>query len=159
MQLLISSCIAWITIILFSIIPKKLSILDFVFLYCVLLCLTSTSFTMFELNFNIITFPMLGLNLWAVTIYRLVTSPLLILMIFNALQPSEERKTNWTLSIAIWIGLTTYDWTLDHFKMIKYQTLYVWTSIGIAYLCLILITWGLLKWYKRFDYIKKEEHT
>jgi hypothetical protein len=154
MQLLVCACIAWVTIILFAIIPKRLSILDFVFLYCIVLSLTSTSFTILELNYHIIKIPSLGTDLWAVTVFHVITAPLLILMAMNALQPSEERKPQWIMVFAIWIELTTHDWALYRFKVIHYHLSYSWPLIGLAYLGLIIITWGLILWYKRFDHKK-----
>lgn len=154
MHLLVCACIAWLTLILFSIIPKRLSILDFVFLYGIVLSLTSTSLTILELNFHKIKPPIPGTDLWAVTVFQVITLPLLILMATNALQLSEERKPRWILSLAIWIALTTHDWALYQFKIIQYHFLYTWPLIGLAYLGLIIVTWGLTLWYKRFDHRK-----
>ena len=154
MQLLVIACIAWLTLILFAIIPKRLSILDFVFLYGIELCLTSTSLTILELNFNLIKIPMPETNMWPIALFRLITVPLLILMVMNVLQRSEERKPRWVLSLTIWMALTTHDWALYRFKVIHYLFGYTWLLIGLAYLILIIITYGLTWWYKRFDHRK-----
>ena len=154
MQLLSCACIAWVIIMVFAIIPKKLSTLDIVFLYCIVLILTSTSLTILELNFKVIKIPIPNTDLWAVTVFRMITTPLLILMSINALQPSKERKTRWILSFFILIVLTTHDWALYHFKVIQYHLLHAYPLIGLAYLGLNLIAWGLMWWYKRFDHRK-----
>lgn len=149
-QLLICACIAWVTIILFAIIPKRLSILDFIFLYCIVLCLTSTSLTILVLNLHVIKIPMPTIDLWAVTVFRMITVPLLILMLMNALQGTLR----WFISFSILMVLTTHDWVLYRFKVIHYRLLYPWTLIVLAYLGLILIAWVLMCWYKRFDHRK-----
>ncbi|MGG1397288.1 hypothetical protein ABE288_05580 [Bacillus salipaludis] len=154
MQLLICTCIAWFTIILFAIVPKRVSILDFVFLYCIVISLTSTSFTILELNLQIIKIPIPNIDLWAVTVFRMITTPLLILTSINALQPSVKRKRRWIMSFVILIALTTHDWSLSHFNVIHYRILYPYPFIGLAYLALILISWGLMWWYKKFDHKK-----
>jgi hypothetical protein len=153
MQLLICSCIAWVTIISFSIMPKRLSILDFVFLYCIVLSLTSTSYTLLELNFKIIKIPMPSLDLWTVTVFRVITAPLLILMAMN-MQHTEERKPLWMLSLVIWMLLTAHDWALYRFKVIRYHLLNALPLIGLAYFGLMLVIWALMWWYKRFDHRK-----
>lgn len=158
MQLLICVCIAWLTISLFAIIPKKLFILDFVFLYGILLSITSTTFTILELNFHIIKEPMSGTNLWAVTVFRVITVPLLILISMNALYTLEERISVWIIFLVIWVVLTTHDWALYRFKVIGYNLSYTFILLGIAYLSLIFITWGFTWWYKRFDH-KKARHS
>lgn len=151
MPLLICACIAWLTIILFAIIPKRLSILEFVFLYFILLSLTSTWFTVLELNFQIIKIPMPSIDLWAVTVFRVLTVPLQILMAINVLQPFKERKCRWILSGVIWLALTLHDWALYQFNVIHYHLLYTWPLLALAYLVLMIITWCLTWWYTRFD--------
>lgn len=147
MQLLICVCIAWMTIILFAFLPKRLSILDFVFLYGVVLSLTSTLFTVLGQNLHILKIPTSRTDLLAVTVFRGVTIPLFILMSINALQ----RKPQWIMLFFYWLLLTTHDWALFRFKVMHYHLLYPWPIIGLVYLGLILVVWALMWWYKRFD--------
>jgi hypothetical protein len=149
MQLLVCVCFAWVTILLFAITPKRLSILDFVFLYCIVLSLTSTSFTILELNFHVLNIPS-GSNLLAATVFRVITVPLLILMFMNAI----HRKPQWLVSFSIWIALISHDWALHRFKVINYHLLNIWVFLGLAYMGLIIIVWVLMLWYKKMDHKK-----
>ncbi|WP_123042959.1 hypothetical protein [Cohnella candidum] len=157
MPLVVCVFIAWLTIILFAITPKRLSILDVVFLYGIVLSLTATSYTILDLNFHYISIPKNGTALLAATVYRVITVPLFILLALNALQTPDGRKPQWGIPIVIWVGLTLFDWALNRFKIISYHYSFVWPVIGIGYLGLFVILWGLTSWYKRFDQ-RKEGH-
>lgn len=157
MQLVVSVFVAWVTIILFANTPKRLSILDVVFLYCIVLSLTTTSYTILDLNFHYISIPKIGTALFSATVYRVITVPLLILLALNALQTPDGRKPQWGMPIVIWVALTLFDWTLNRFKIIAYHHSFVRPAIGIGYLGLFVILWGLTSWYKRFDH-RKEGH-
>lgn len=151
MQLLICVCIAWITIILFSLMPKRLFIVDHVFLYCILLILTSTMYTILELNFHMIKKPMSGTDLWAATVFRVITLPILILIAMNALHKLDRSLTRWIIPLAIWIGLTMHDWILYRFNVIQYTFSHALLLLGVEYLGLILMMWSLAWGYKRLD--------
>lgn len=153
MQLPVCTIIAWLTIILFALMPKRLSTIDFVFLYCVVLSLSATSYTFFELNLHSVTVPRTGGTFVTAAICRLITIPLLIMMSVDALQTSAGRRPQWLTSIAIWFALTMFDWGLSRFNVITYHHSFGWHLIGtsITYLGFIAIPWGLTWWYKRFD--------
>lgn len=152
MQLPICAFIACITIILFSLIPKRLTILEYTFLYCVVLSFTATCYTYFELNLHSVTVPRIFTSLLAVAITRLITVPLLIVIAVDALQTSDGKKPQWLVVFAIWFGLTIFDWILNFFKVITYHHSIAWHAIGtlVTYMGFILVAWSLTWCYKRF---------
>ncbi|WP_067621475.1 hypothetical protein [Alicyclobacillus acidiphilus] len=153
MQLALSALFAWLAIILFSIVPKRLSILDLVFLYCVIFILTTASYTIFDVNLRVVTISRAPSISFATILTRLVTIPVLIMMAVDALQPSEGRQPNWLTAIAIWLVLTVFDWVLDLLKIITYRNSFVWHALttSIVYLGFIVISWGLTRWYRSSD--------
>lgn len=153
MTMPVCAFIGWLAIILFVLMPKRLSILDFSFMYCVLLSLTATSYTFFELNWHSVTVPRIGSTMVAAATCRLIVVPIFLMIAVNALQTSEGRKPLWLISIAIWIGLSMFDWGLSRFQIITYHRSFVWHLVGtlITYLGFIVIPWGLTWWYKRSD--------
>lgn len=153
MQLPICALFAWLTIVIFSLMPKRLSILDFVFLYCFSLILTTMTFTLFDINLQTVTISRTPMISFSTIITRIVTIPVLIMMAVDALQFSVGRKPRWLMAIAIWFGLTVFDWVLSLLKVITYHHSFVWhaRTTVIMYFGFIVIAWGLTWWYRRFD--------
>jgi hypothetical protein len=152
MQLPVCALLSWLTIILFAKIPKKLSILDIVFLYCVIIIISEPTYTFFELNMHSVTVPRVGTSVISVGICRLITIPLFIIMAVNALL-SFGKMSKWGLSIIIWFGLVIFDFILNRFHIIEFHYPLEWQLVSslITNLGFIIIGWGLMKWYKRHD--------
>ncbi|MFB5189030.1 hypothetical protein [Alicyclobacillus fastidiosus] len=153
MQLPECALFAWFTIIAFSLVPKNLSVLDFVFLYCIVLILTTTTFTTFDIDVHVVTIRKTVTISIATIICRIITIPLLIMMAVDALHFSALRKRKWLIAIGIWMILVGFDWLLAFLKVITYRHLFIWHAVStcITYFGFIAIAWCLTWWYRRFD--------
>jgi hypothetical protein len=153
MQLPICALFAWLAILIFSLMPKRLSILDLVFLYFIILIFSTMTFTILDINLNVVTIRRTPIISFSTIITRIVTIPVLIMVAVDALQFSGGRKPRWLMAIAIWFSLNVFDWVLDLLKVITYHRSFVWHALRtvIMYLGFIVIAWGLTWWYKRFD--------
>lgn len=149
MQVPICSLIAWLTIALFSFIPKKLTIIQFVFLYCVTLILTTTAYTIFDANLQIVTIPRNTTSSVSTIISRLITVPLLIMAIINALQTKRFTLSR-IMALVLWMVLSGFDWLLNQIHVIAYHDWNVCYA-SMNYLAFIAIAWSFMRWFKKFD--------
>lgn len=151
-QLPICALFAWYAIILFALMPKRLSVLDLVFLYCVTVILTTATFTTFDVDLQFVTIPRSATSSFSTFMCRIVTIPALILMAVNALQPAGGKRPRWDLAVAIWIGLVLFDWTLNFLGVITYRRAFAGHALGasITYFAFIAIIWCLSRWFARF---------
>jgi hypothetical protein len=153
MQLLICSLFAWLSLILFAFVPKRLRLFDFIFMYSVILVTTTTVYTVFDVDFHIVTIERTPMISFATIITRIITIPLMLMMAVNFLPVSGPWKPRWLLAIFIWLGMTMFDWGLDFLKVITYQKPFIWhaRSTLVTYLGFIAVAWGLTWLYTRLD--------
>ncbi|GEO25899.1 hypothetical protein AAC03nite_16840 [Alicyclobacillus acidoterrestris] len=152
-QLPLSALFAWSSVILFSLLPKRLSVLDFAFLYCVILILTTATFTVFDVNLHYVTIQRTPMIAFSTIIVRIVTIPVLIMIAVDALQRSEGKKPRWFFATCLWIGLAAFDWILDFFNIITYHHSFVMHlgSTLVMYFGFISVSWYLVWWYRNFN--------
>lgn len=152
MQLFICVLFVWFVIIVFTLIPKRLSPLDFICLYCVTVLFTTTVFTLFDLDFRTVTIPRTPIPAFATIITRIVTIPLFIMIAVDALQTSSRYKVRWFLAGGTWLFCVVFDWFLYALKVIIYHKTFLWHAIStcITYLVFILIGWVCTKLFKMF---------
>lgn len=153
MQLPICALVTWLSIILFTLTPKRLSAWDCFFLYCVVLSITATSYTFFELNWHSVTIPRNGTSMTAAAISRLIAVPVLIMIAVNALQTHQGRKPMWHVSSIIWICLSLFDWALSRYNVISYNYSLAWHAVStpLTYLGFIAVAWTIMWGYQRLD--------
>lgn len=151
MQLPICAFFAWLAITIFSLLHKRLSTLHFVFLYFVILIISLTTFTIFDINVHTVTISKTPTISFSTLICRIVTIPVLVIVAVNALQFTEERKPQWITAIATWLGLTMFDWALYFLKVITYHHSFWWHARGtfVTYFGFIVISWCLLWIFKK----------
>lgn len=150
MQLPVSALIAWFTVIWFSLIHKRLSILDFVFLYCTVLVITTTTHTVFDVDLQLVTIPRNPVASFATIISRMITIPLLIMIAVNALYVSESRMSRWGGVLLCWVALSGFDWLLNQLHVITYHRWSVWQA-SLVYVLFIASVYFLMRWFKRGD--------
>ncbi|WP_169787918.1 hypothetical protein [Alicyclobacillus ferrooxydans] len=128
-------------------------LLDFIFVYSVILVMSTIVFTVFDINIHVVTIPRTAKISLATIITRVITIPLVLMMAVNFLQPSGARKPRWLLTILIWLGITVFDWALDFLKIITYQKPFMWhvQSTLVTYFGFIAIAWGCTWFYTRLD--------
>lgn len=153
MQLPICAAIAFLVIIMFALIPKRMTTLDLIFAYFVTVTFNSSSYTFIELNLHSVTAPQKATLLASAEISRIITIPLLIVMAVNSLQVERGKPPQWSVSVLIWCGLVVFDFLLSYFKILTYHNSYTWHAVAtpITYLAFITVSWGLTWWYKRYD--------
>lgn len=153
MQMPVCAFIAWLSIIVFFLVPKKIPNLDFVFLFCVVLSLTATSYTFFELNWHNVTVPRIGTSMVAAAVSRLITIPVWIMIAVNYLLTPTSKRMRWLVPAAIWIGVTVFDWSLGNVHVLTYHRSFSWNPISqsLTYLSFIVIP-AVFTWiFRRFD--------
>lgn len=149
MQLPIFVLIAWLTVSVFALIPKKLDTVDFLFLYFISFILTTSAFTLFDVNLHIVTISRTAAGSAATIVSRMITIPILIMAAVNALQPGGHR---WSRGFAIicWLTLAGLDWLLNRYHVIQFHNWNTWHA-SISYLTFIAIAWFLMWCFTGFD--------
>jgi len=136
--------IAWIVIVVFAIAPKRIALVDIVFLYFITVILITSTFTFLDVNLHAVTVSRSVGKSFAAIISRMIPIPLLLIISVNALRSSLQVKYKWWIGCAVLLVLTAYDWLLKWSDVIMYRNwnvLYVFVMYSLFMAVINLIAW------------------
>lgn len=120
MSLAIQALLAWFVLIVFAIVPKRVTLTEIVFLYFVIVIFTITLFTILDVNLQWVPLTREVEGSFAMYISRLIVIPFLILLSVIVIISHLKAKWRWVLSatillflcledrIYLWAGLITF---------------------------------------------------
>jgi hypothetical protein len=146
MSVAILALLGWLVLIVFAIVPKRLTLTEMVFLYFVIGILTITLFTILDTNVQWATVSRSVEGSFAMYICRFVVIPLLILLSVIVLHSHMKAKWRWAIvavillvlcgadRIYLWTGILTY---------IKWNEFYS----ALMYGAFIVMIWWIARWF------------
>ncbi|WP_102272076.1 hypothetical protein [Cytobacillus massiliigabonensis] len=147
MPLAILALLAWFVLIVFAIIPKKLSLTEMIFLYFIIGIITITIFTILDVNLQWVPLTRSVEGSFAMYICRFIIIPLQILMSVCTLLNSQLKiKWRWGLSALILLLLCLENRIYLEAGLITYQK---WNEFysAMMYGVFMVITWWIARWF------------
>lgn len=141
---------AWIVMIVFSMIPKGLTLMELLFLYFVIVILTITLFTTLDINLHWVPITRKIEGSFAMYICRFFIIPLLVLMAVCALLSRLKAMWRGAIALVIVLILCAADWVylrLDLMKFARWNVLY---SV-LMYAAFVVFIWWIARWYIDLD--------
>ncbi len=150
MSIAILALMAWIVMIVFVIIPKRLTLTELLFLYFVIVIFTITLFTVLDINLQWAPLTRRTEGSFAMYICRFVYIPLLVLLGAAALLSRLRAKWRGAWTFIIVLALTGADRVYLQLDLLKFKH---WNS-GYSFLmygAFVILIWRIARWYIDLD--------
>jgi hypothetical protein len=146
MSLAVLALLAWLVLIVFSFVPKGLTLTEMVYLYFIICIVTITIFTILDVNLHWVPVTRSVEGAFALYIARFIVIPFQILLSVFVLNSHLKTKWKWGMIAAIVFFLSLE------------QRLYLWTGVitfnswnefysAIMYGVFMVIVWRIAKWF------------
>ncbi|MDD9271579.1 hypothetical protein ACFPES_31560 [Paenibacillus sp. GCM10023248] len=150
MSIAILALMAWLVMIVFSLVPKGLTLTEMVLLYFVIVVLTITIFTILDVNLNWVPLTRKVEGSFAMYICRFFVIPLLVLMAACVLLSNMKVKWRVVLSAIIVMVLSGADriyLRLDLMEFVRWNVGYSVLMYGVF----VILIWRIAHWYIGLD--------
>ncbi|MDR6884066.1 hypothetical protein [Bacillus sp. 3255] len=150
MSIAILALMAWLVMIVFSLVPKGLTLTEMVLLYFVIVVLTITIFTILDVNLNWVPLTRKVEGSLAMYICRFFVIPLLVLMAACVLLSNMKVKWRVVLSAIIVMVLSGADriyLRLDLMEFVRWNVGYSVLMYGVF----VILIWRIAHWYIGLD--------
>ena len=97
MALAVIALFSWMVVIVFAVVPKKLTLTDFIFIYFVCVIVTITLFTVLDVNLQWVPTTRDVEKSFALHICRFIEIPLMVILSANLLQANFRSWRRWAL--------------------------------------------------------------
>jgi hypothetical protein len=146
MSVAILAILAWLILIVFTIVPKGLTLNDMVFLYFVTGILTVTVFSVLDVNLQWVPVTRSIEGSFAMYICRFIFIPFHILLSVSVLHSHLKAKWKWGISATIVLVLCVADRIYLWAGLITYQR---WNELNSAlmYGAFIVFVWMISHWF------------
>ncbi|RTR34040.1 hypothetical protein EKG37_07465 [Robertmurraya yapensis] len=121
MYIAIFALIAWIIIVVFILVPKRLTITEMIFLYFIIGIQTVTLFTLLDVSLQWVPVTRDVEKSLALHICRFIIIPLLLILAAGILNSPLRFKWRWGIGVSILMLLLVDDWLMRHFEMIIFR--------------------------------------
>jgi hypothetical protein len=141
MSLAVICLVTWFVIVVFALVPKRLTLIEMVFIYFVCSILTVTLFTIFDINLNWVPASRNVEKAIALNICRFIEIPLLLILSTAILNSSLRARIRWLIAAFICLFLTVNDFLLTGFGILvfnKWNNLIAFFDYGMF---IILMGW------------------
>ncbi|MBB6451839.1 small-conductance mechanosensitive channel [Salirhabdus euzebyi] len=102
MEFLIYLILSWISITIYALLPKKLKVVEVIFVFFVGSILVMNLFTIVEYNFELITLTTETDKYFSLLLYRSVILPVVLLTFITILQTVESNVHKWGSSLFLY---------------------------------------------------------
>lgn len=142
--------IAWIIIIVFVLVPKRLTITEMIFLYFVIGILTVTVFTILDVNLKWVPVTREVEKSFALHICRFIIIPFLLMMASGILNSPLKLKWRVAIGASILMLLLVDDWLLGRFKIVFFDHWGLLYSIPMYAMFIVTLAF-LSRWFVGLD--------
>jgi hypothetical protein len=146
----ILALMAWIVMIVFVLVPKRLTLTELLFMYFVAVILTITLFTALDINLHWVPITRRAEGSFAMYICRFIFIPLLVLLGAAILLSRLHAKWRGALTVIIVLALTGADRVYLQLNLLKFEN---WNS-GYSFLmygAFVILIWRIARWYIGLD--------
>lgn len=142
--------IAWMIIIVFVLVPKRLTVTEMIFLYYIIGILTVTLFTILDVNLQWVPVTRDIEKSFALHICRFIIIPFLLMMASGVIDSPLRRRWRWSIGVLILILLLVDDGLMLRFEMITFRHWSLLYSIPMYTMFIVTLTF-ISRWFVHLD--------
>ncbi|MBD8070154.1 hypothetical protein [Bacillus sp. PS06] len=146
MILAILALLAWIMLIIFTMVPKGLKLIELIFMYFLIGIFTITQFTILDVNLQWVPLTRSVEGSFAMYLCRFILIPFQVLLAVCILHSELKAKWRWLLSAIIVAFLCLEDRLYLWADLITYEK---WNEFyaAVMYVIFIVLMWWIARWF------------
>lgn len=150
MSIAVLALLAWLVLIVFAVVPKRLTLTEMFFLYFLIGILTITLFTILDVNLHWVPVTRSVEGSFAIYICRFIVIPFQILLSVCVHNSHMKAKWRWVLSATIVLFLCVADRIYLWAGLITYHR---WNEFysALMYGAFIVLVWVIARWFRGLE--------